>query len=131
MAYHPRENWIPQNRKRVYTRRDFVQRAALLGIALPVLPSLLAACGDREGQESAGQPIATPASPLQQPLFDDNPAIESGLEPEAGPLLLYNWEDYLNPETIPLAAEALGVDIQVTTFVNEEEALARLSSGEV
>jgi spermidine/putrescine transport system substrate-binding protein len=37
----------------------------------------------------------------------------------------------MNPETIPLASEALGVEIQVTTFVNEEEALARLSSGEV
>ncbi len=131
MAYHPRENWSPQLRRRVYTRRDFLHRAALLGIALPALPSLLAACADREGQEGAELAIGTPAKPTQQPLFDDNPAIDSGLEPEDGPLLLYNWEDYMNPETIPLAAEALGVEIQVTTFVNEEEALARLSSGEV
>ena len=79
MAYHPRENWIPQNRKRVYTRRDFLQRAALLGIALPALPSLLAACGRREGGATADLAVGTPASPVQQPLFDDNPAIESGL----------------------------------------------------
>jgi hypothetical protein len=44
MAYHPRENWNPYLHRRLYTRRDFIQRAALLGIALPVLPSLLAAC---------------------------------------------------------------------------------------
>lgn len=44
MVYHPRENWNPQTRRRVYTRRDFLQRAAVLGITLPVLPSLLAAC---------------------------------------------------------------------------------------
>ncbi len=131
MAYHPRENWSPQLRKRVYTRRDFLQRAALLGIALPALPSLLAACGRREDGATADLAIGTPASPVQQPLFDDNVAIESGLSPEAGPLLLYNWEAYMNPELIPLAEEALGVEIQETTFVNEEEALARLSSGEV
>ena len=131
MAYHPRENWNPQLRKRVYTRRDFLQRAALLGIALPALPSLLAACGRREDGATADLAIGTPASPVQQPLFDDNVAIESGLSPEAGPLLLYNWEAYMNPEIIPMAEEALGVEIQETTFVNEEEALARLSSGEV
>jgi spermidine/putrescine transport system substrate-binding protein len=75
--------------------------------------------------------IGTPQSPAQQPLFDDNPAIESGLAPEAGPLLLYNWEDYMNAAIIPLAEEALGVEIRETTFLNEEEALSRLSSGEV
>jgi spermidine/putrescine transport system substrate-binding protein len=131
MAYHPRENWSPQLRKRVFTRRDFLQRAALLGVALPALPSLLAACARRDGGETAELVVGTPANPVQQPLFEDNLAIESGLSPEAGPLLLYNWEAYMNPEIIPIAEEALGVDIQETTFINEEEALARLSSGEV
>ncbi|HLF43441.1 MAG TPA: spermidine/putrescine ABC transporter substrate-binding protein [Acidimicrobiia bacterium] len=131
MVYHPRENWDPQTRKRVYTRRDFIQRAALLSVTLPVLPSLLAACARRDAGDVAELAVGTPANPVQQPLFDDNPAIESGLSPEAGPLLLYNWEDYINPEIIPLAEEALGVEITETTFVNEEEALARLSSGEV
>jgi spermidine/putrescine transport system substrate-binding protein len=129
MVYHPRENWNP--RKRVYTRRDFIQRAALLGIALPALPSLLAACAEREGSEAADLAVGTPANPVQQPLFDDNPVIASDLQPEAGPLKLYNWEDYMNAEIIPIAEEALGVEIEETTFVNEEEALARLSSGEV
>jgi spermidine/putrescine transport system substrate-binding protein len=131
MAYHPRENWIPQNRRRVYTRRDFLQRAALLGVALPVLPSLLAACADREGGGSGDLAVGTPANPVQQPLFDDNPAIDSGLEPEDGPLKLYNWEDYINPEILPVVSEALGVEIEVATFFNEEAALAALSSGEV
>jgi spermidine/putrescine transport system substrate-binding protein len=131
MTYHPRENWNPSLRRRVYTRRDFLQRAALIGIVAPTLPSLLAACLRREESGAADLAIGTPGSPVQQPLFDDNPAIESGLSPEEGPLLLYNWEDYINPEIIPLAEEALGVDIQETTFINEEQALAALSSGEV
>jgi spermidine/putrescine transport system substrate-binding protein len=131
MAYHPRQNWSPARGKRVYTRRDFLQRAALLGIALPAMPSLLAACARRDDGDTVDLLIGTPGSPVQQPLFEDNPAIESGLPPEEGPLLLYNWEEYINPEIIPLAAEALGVEIQETTFLNEEAALAALSSGEV
>ncbi len=131
MVYHPRQNWDPRTRKRVYTRRDFLQRAALLGIVLPAVPSLLAACGRRDASGAADLAIGTPDSPVQQPLFDDNPAIESGLDPEAGPLLLYNWEDYINPEIIPIAAEALGVEIETATFFNEETALAALASGEV
>ncbi len=131
MAYHPRENWSLARRQRVYTRRDFLQRAAVLGIALPVLPSILAACAERDTGDAAALAIGTPASPVQQPLFDDNPAIASGLEPEAGPLKLYNWEDYINPEIIPIAAEALGVEIEESTFFNEEDALARMASGEV
>jgi spermidine/putrescine transport system substrate-binding protein len=131
MAYHPRENWNPAHRHRVYTRRDFLQRAVALGIAVPLLPSILAACGRREGAEGEELVIGTPANPVTQPLFDDNVAIESGLDPEAGPLRVYNWADYINPEIVPVAEEALGVDIQVTTFFNEEEALSRLATGDV
>jgi spermidine/putrescine transport system substrate-binding protein len=86
---------------------------------------------EREGTDGAELAVGTPGSPVQQPLFEDNPAIESGLEPEEGPLKLYNWEDYINPEIIPIAEEALGVEIEEATFFNEEDALARMSSGEV
>ncbi|MCI0425511.1 MAG: spermidine/putrescine ABC transporter substrate-binding protein [Actinobacteria bacterium] len=130
MTYHPRQNWN-RGRRQVYTRRDFLQRATLLGVTSAALPGFLAACLRRESGETADLIIGTPASPVEQPLFDDNPAIESGLPPEAGPLLLYNWEDYINPEIIPLASDALGVEIQETTFLNEEVALAALASGEV
>lgn len=131
MAYHPRENWSRTGSRRVYTRRDFLQRAALLGIALPALPSILAACGDRGGGGGAELAIGTPSSPVRQPLFGDNAAIESGLSAEAGPLRVYNWADYLSPDILPVASEAIGADIEITTFFNEEEAVSRLASGEV
>ncbi|MGB8361739.1 MAG: spermidine/putrescine ABC transporter substrate-binding protein [Acidimicrobiia bacterium] len=131
MAYHPRENWNPATGRRVYTRRDFLQRAAVLGIMLPAFPSILAACAQREDGGAAELVIGTPGSPAQQPLFEDNQAITSGLSPEDGPLKIYNWADYISPDIIPVAEEALGVDIEITTFFNEEEALAKLSSGEV
>jgi len=131
MAYHPRENWNPAHRRRVYTRRDFLQRAAVLGIAVPILPSILAACAERDGTDSEELLVGTPSDPVQQPLFEDNPAIESGLESEEGPLQIYNWADYINPDIIPVAEEAIGADIEIATFFNEEEALAKISSGEV
>jgi spermidine/putrescine transport system substrate-binding protein len=115
----------------VYTRRDFLQRAAILGIAVPALPSLLAACGEREAGEGAELALGTPASPVQQPLFDDNQAIESGLPDEEGPLQLYNWADYINQDVVVAAQDALGVEIEITTFFNEEEAIQKLASGEV
>lgn len=105
-------------------------RSAALGVSLPTLSAILAACGGDEG--TAGEVlIATPSNPVTQPLFDDNPAIASGLAPEAGPLRVYNWTDYINPDTVPVAEEALGVDIEVTTYFNEEEAIQKLISGEV
>jgi spermidine/putrescine transport system substrate-binding protein len=131
MVYHPRQNWTPAGRRRLYTRRDFLQRAAVLGIAVPVLPSILAACGDRAGTDGAELVVGTPSNPAEQPLFDDNTAIEAGLEAEEGPLQIYNWADYISPDIIPVAEEALGVDIEIATFFNEEEALSRLASGEV
>jgi spermidine/putrescine transport system substrate-binding protein len=85
------------------------------------MSAILAACGDA-GTESAGEVvIGSPSSPVTQPLFDDNVAIASGLEPEPGPLRVYNWADYINPDTILAAQDALGVEIELSTFFNEEE----------
>ncbi len=75
--------------------------------------------------------IGTPARPVTQPLFGDNPVIASGMPPEDGPLRLYNWADYINPDTIPAAEEALGVEIELTTYFNEEEAIPKLLAGEL
>ncbi|MGI8515556.1 MAG: ABC transporter substrate-binding protein [Acidimicrobiia bacterium] len=101
-----------------------------MGVSLPTISAVLAACGgaDFVATELA---IGTPASPVGQPLFEDNTAIASGMPPEEGPLRLYNWADYINPDTVVAAQEALGVEIALTTFFNEEEALAKLLSGEV
>jgi spermidine/putrescine transport system substrate-binding protein len=106
-------------------------RSAALGLSLPTVSAILAACGDGAGGESVEIVIGTPSQPATQPLSDDNPAIESGLPPESGPLRVYNWSDYIFTETIAAAEEALGVDIELTTFFNEEVAFGALLAGEV
>ena len=127
MVFHPRERRLRNG----MTRRDFILRSAALGVSLPTLSAILAACGGGDDLGDGEIAIGTPSSPVSQPLFDDVPAIESGLAPEAGPLRLYNWADYISPDVIPLAEEALGVPIEVTIFYNEEEAFAKLLSGEL
>ena len=126
MVFHPRENW----RGRGLTRRDFISRAAALGLSLPAISALLAACGEGGG-EGGDIAVGTPSSPVTQPLFDDNPAIESGLPVESGPLQIYNWAEYINPDVLPRFSEETGIDYELTTFFNEEEAVRKLSSGEV
>lgn len=95
------------------------------------MSAILAACGDGGSEEAVDVLIGTPSNPVTQSLFDDNQAIASGLSPETGPLKIYNWADYINPDTLAAAEEALGVDIELTTYFNEEEALQKLISGEV
>jgi spermidine/putrescine transport system substrate-binding protein len=131
MVYHPRENWHRRGRRGLYTRRDFLQRSTAAGISLTAFSSWLAACGGGETGGDVEIVIGTPTSPATQPLFDDVPAIESGLAPEAGPLRIYNWADYINPDVLPMAEEALGVTIEPTIFYNEEEAFGKLLSEEV
>ena len=52
--------------------------------------TLLAACGGSEGADASQLVLARPDNPVTHPLFDDNPAIASGLDPEQGPLRVYN-----------------------------------------
>lgn len=132
MVYHPRQNWNRRTRRGLYTRREFLQRSTAAGLSLTALSSWLAACGTGESVEDIEILVGTPANPVTQPLFDDVPAIASGLPQEAGPLRLYNWDAYINPDILPLAEEALGAPIDpVTIFYNEEEAFGKLLSGEI
>jgi spermidine/putrescine transport system substrate-binding protein len=131
MVYHPRENWDPRTGRRLYSRREFLWRAGALGVSLPAMASILSACGGGDTGTATEVLIGTPTNPVTQPLFDDNPAIESGLPVEEGPLRIYNWEAYINPDTLVAFEEATGVKVEVSTYYNESEALGKLTSGEV
>ncbi|MGQ0848498.1 MAG: ABC transporter substrate-binding protein [Actinomycetota bacterium] len=126
MTFHPRER-----RRPTMSRREFIWRSAALGVSLPTLSAILAACGDGAGDTATEIVIGTPSNPATQPLFDDVLSIESGLPQEEGPLQIYNWNDYISPDLVPLAEEALGTSIEITTFFNEEDAFTKLLSGEL
>jgi spermidine/putrescine transport system substrate-binding protein len=132
---HPKERLILP---RGYSRRDFlrlsggVAGAALLSACGGASPSPSAgpSGGASATPETGGMAIGSPGDPVEQPLFDDLQAIASDLEPEAGPLRIYNWADYINQPTVDRFAEETGVEVEVTTFYNLDEALRKLTTGD-
>ena len=132
---HPRE--------RPTTRRQFLIRAGMTVGALSGADALLSACGGSANSATTtgtstsgalmgpgGIPLARRDHPVTLPLYADNPAIGSGKNLEAGPLNLFNWDAYINPATVKAFEKEFNVKVSVTTFENEEEAIAKLTSGQ-
>ena len=97
------------------SRRQFITRSAQLGLLLGGGVPLLQACGDDDsssGGEKAG-PIA------------------DGLEPEAGPLRILNYADYVSPDVIAAFEDQYGVKVEITTFDTDTEAITKLASGAI
>jgi spermidine/putrescine transport system substrate-binding protein len=100
------------------------------------LAAWLAACGGGQtlttgGGGAGGVRIGTPDSPVTQPLFDDNPPIDDGLEPEPGPLRVYNWDQYIWKRVLDDFSKEFGVEVELSTFYNLEQGIRKLQSGDV
>ena len=119
-----------------YDRREFLRRAAAAGIALPSMAAILAACGDSsssnvgggDGSSSGGLVLARPDAPVTLPITDDNPAIADGLQPEAGPLRIYGYADYIWKKVRDKFADEFGVKIEYTVFDTPEEMVAKVQT---
>jgi spermidine/putrescine transport system substrate-binding protein len=114
------------------SRRGLMRAAALLGVGAPTLGALLQACGD-DAATGGGNAleIATPDHPVTWPIAQGNEPIADGLEPEAGPLQLYNYADYLSPAVLNAFEEKYGVDVKVSTFNDTDEAIQKIRTGAV
>jgi spermidine/putrescine transport system substrate-binding protein len=119
------------------SRRRLLKAGLAAGVGLSA-SSFLAACSDTTvpGGESpnkapGGLPLARPNNPVTLPIYADNKAIPSGLEPEGGPLKLYNWAEYVNPAVMKSFEKRYGVEVELSTFSTIDEAVAKLASGAV
>lgn len=118
------------------TRRGFLSTASGAALGLTAA-GLLGGCVDTTSSPAGGSadsgpggiPLGRPDRPVTLPLYDDNPAIASGLRPEAGPLQVYTWVDYVSPKVIAEFQRRYGASVRVTTFNSIDEAIAKLSSG--
>lgn len=120
MTFHPRER---------YGRREFLG-LSVLGLLSVSGAGALAGCGGGGSGNGASElKLARPDNPVTHALFDDNPAIASGLDHEAGPLRIYNWVEYIDKPTVRKWAKSLGVEVEITTFATMDEAIAKISSG--
>ncbi len=78
-----------------------------------------------------GIPLARRDHPVTLPIYPDNEPIDSVKSPERGPLQVFTWSAYINPTVVKAFEKQYKVGVTVTSFENEEEALAKLSSGAV
>jgi spermidine/putrescine transport system substrate-binding protein len=124
------------------SRRDFLRRAAAAGIAVPSLSAILAACRDSGVEPSAGGstggtatsteiPLARPDAPVTLPFYDDVPPIDDGLDIEAGPLRIYNWNDYIYKKVMNQFKDEYGVEIEFTQFEGMSEGMNKVTQGTV
>ena len=101
------------------------------------LGSLLEACGTSGSSgpgilTSNGIPLPRPRQPVTWPIFHDNKPIKSGLPPEQNATLrIFNWVAYLNPQIMKDFGKKYNCQVQLTTFQNIDEAMAKLRSGQL
>lgn len=76
-------------------------------------------------------PLARPDNPVTWPIFPGNEPIASNQAPERGATLqLYNWAAYINQSVVNAFAKKYHCKVQVTTFEDMSEALAKLQTGQ-
>jgi spermidine/putrescine transport system substrate-binding protein len=142
MAMHPRERrsglWVPCP----YDRREFLRRSAMAAVTVPSAAALLAACGGDDPSKSNGGAgssttwpqvdgidLSRPDHPVELPLNGD--AIADALEPEAGPLKIYSYADYINPDMIAAFESEYGIKVEYTSWTDIDEGMAKVKTGEV
>ncbi|MBI3648919.1 MAG: extracellular solute-binding protein [Actinobacteria bacterium] len=131
------------------SRREFMKRAAALGIGLPAAAAILEACS-RPGQPAAGAspenlsgtggivvpgspyPLARPTAPVTWKIYDDNPAIADDLPIEKdATLVIFNWSYYIWNKVIEDFASQYNVKTQYISFQNVSTGLAKLQTGKL
>lgn len=139
---HPREGWQGHGLPRILSvsRRNFLRygagASALAGTG--GLGALLAACGSGGGSggtpsaSAASIPLARPNNPVTWPIYGDNKPIASGLQPEQNATLrLYNWVQYINPQILKDFGKKYNCKVELTTFNNMDEAMAKLTASQL
>ena len=83
------------------------------------------------GAEDQIPRFGTLDNPVTLQTYDDNPPIDSNLEPEAGPLVIYNWEQYFWKQVLNDFSKKYDVEVKYETFYNMEQAIQKFQTGEV
>jgi spermidine/putrescine transport system substrate-binding protein len=125
---HPRERRT--SRRRFLAQSGGALAALAGGDALARAGAALARAGAAP-VGPGGIPLARRDRPVTLPLYEDNQPIASGKTPEKGTLEIFNWAAYVNPAVLKDFGKQYKVQVRVTTFENEEEALSKLTSGSV
>ncbi len=93
------------------TRQAFIRRATAWGISAALLTDVLA--------------LHRKAFAAERP----SPEVLEKIKNEGGELFVYNWEEYIHPNTIPNFEKEFGVKVTYDTFPGNELLLAKLQAG--
>jgi spermidine/putrescine transport system substrate-binding protein len=144
MPQHPKEHG--------YSRREFLRRAGMAGIAMPSMAAILAACGGGAqttvggtggptgsasgnpygvgGVAGGPYPLARLDAPVTWNILDDNQPIASDLPPEKDTTLkIFNWNYYLAPSLMRRFEDIHDVKVELTTFVDMADGIGKVTSG--
>ncbi len=98
---------VPANLRTGLSRRQLLRRAAVMGLAIPVVSGLLAACGGDEDEDDTGGSGATDTTPTDASASDSTPAAsgssQSGGEVKKGGTLVFGHNrepDSLDPHKV-------------------------------
>lgn len=100
--------------ERRISRRDFLRRTAVLGVSAAFANSILMLHSKE-------------AFAAEQPSGE----VLEKIREEGGRLLIYNWEDYIDPDVLSEFEEQYGVRITYDSFPGNEALLARMQAGGV
>ena len=78
-----------------------------------------------------GLPLPRTDNSVTWAITDDNKPIADGKAAEGGPLRIYNYADYVDPDTVKKFQKLTGTKVQIATYNSAEEAIAKLASGAV
>lgn len=92
------------------TRRQFVERALVMGLSASAVGALAGACGEGD----------TTTDTATLPPMDETTPSE---------IVFYNWTDYFNPALKKKFLKETGIKIKEVYFSSNEELLAKLKAG--
>ncbi len=93
------------------TRRNFIHRGTILGVSAVLLSDILALHKSVYAAESP------------------SPKVLEKIKKEGGELFVYNWEEYIHPDTIPDFEKEFSVKVTYDTYPGNEQLLAKLQAG--
>ncbi len=120
----------PKDRRPPISRREFLRRAAATGVAVPSLAAILAACGGKGPTGGSAQPtlaLARPDNPVTLPTAG-NPAIADNLQPEAGPLKIFGYNDYIRKFVLNKFSDQYKTSVEWTIFDTPEQMVSRMQT---
>src|SRR5262249_50336822 len=111
--------------RRPLSRRKALRTLGGAGLLVPAAPFIIRqALAEDQPMGRGGIPLARPDRPVTLPLYED--PIKSGLTPETGgDFIVYVYSDYIDKGLVTDFCKSHGVNLQMTTYDNQDEAITK------